>query len=202
MKQHARIFTIKEQIGLIVAGAKGFVYLRKNRKHRRMTKALKERIMLAVTQVNGCAMCSFIHTKLALDSGMTPDQIRSILGGDYDSVPDEETVAVLFGQHYADSKEHPSQEAIDRLIETYGFAKAECVLAACQMITMTNGMGISMDHFYHRITFRRNRQSKLRFEVFNPLMTMVFFPLFVIGYWLKTLISRISIIGPKPQLNQ
>jgi len=69
MKKQTRSFSIKDQYRNIVSGARGFVYLRSNRKHRRMTKALKERIMLAVTHVNGCAMCSFVHTKIALDSG-------------------------------------------------------------------------------------------------------------------------------------
>ena len=131
---------------------------------------------------------------------MTTEQIQAILAGDFEGIPAEEAVAVLFGQHYADSKEQPSEEAIKRLIEDYGFAKAECVLAACQMITMTNGMGIAMDRFYHRITFRKEAGSRILQEIVNPLMTMVLFPILVVGYKLRTLLRSIHILPPTLQM--
>ncbi|WP_085558880.1 carboxymuconolactone decarboxylase family protein [Carnobacterium iners] len=38
-----------------------------------------ERIMLAVTQVNGCSVCSYTHTKMALEVGMKSEKIKNIL---------------------------------------------------------------------------------------------------------------------------
>jgi AhpD family alkylhydroperoxidase len=198
----SRIFSIREQLRNIYYAAKGFVFLKVHKKQKIMNPALKERIMLAVTHVNGCAMCSFVHTKLALSSGMTDENIKELLDGDYKSVPQEDAVAVLFGQHFADSKEDPSEEAIERIIERYGIKKAEAILAACNMITMTNGMGISMDHFYKRLKFQRNRQSNILKEVLNPLLTMILFPLLAIGFFLKCMVSKIKILPRKYRYNQ
>ena len=53
-----------------------------------------KRIMLAVTQVNGCAMCSYFHTKEALKMGMPEQEIKSILSGELGAAPEEEAVAL------------------------------------------------------------------------------------------------------------
>ena len=69
-----------------------------------------ERIMLAVTQVNGCRVCSYAHTKMALEVGMKSEEIKNILAGVSDDIPEEEQSAILFSQHYADSRGNPSQK--------------------------------------------------------------------------------------------
>lgn len=186
-QKQSRVFKIKEQLQNIYRGAKGFVLLRYQKKTRLMNKKLKERIMLAITEVNGCAMCSFVHTKVALSSGMTTEEIREILGGDSSSIPTEEAVAVLFGQDFAYSKENPGEESISRLVEEYGYDKAELIVAACHMITMTNGMGIGMDNLFNRIRFRRDKNSNIFSEIFNPLLTMLLFPLFTIFFGFRCL---------------
>lgn len=198
--KQSRVFGINEQLKNIYYGAKGFVLLKTSRKYKLMNKKFKERIMLAVTEVNGCTMCSYIHTKIALSSGMSSENIQSILNGDTTCIPVDEAVGVLFGQHYADSKEHPTDEAIERLVTEYGFQKAELVLAACNMITMTNGMGTSMDYFYHRIQFKRNKQSNILIELLNPLLTMILFPIFVVYNYVTTLFTNIKLLNKKYQL--
>lgn len=178
-----RVFSIKEQLRNIYFAAKSFVLLRKSKKYKLINKKFKERIMLAVTEVNGCEMCSFVHTKIALSSGMTREEIKSILDNDHTNIPVEESVALIFSQHFAYSKESPSNEALERIIEDYGKQKAELILAVCNMITMTNGMGTSMDYFYSRLRFKRNKKSNILIEVFNPLLTMVLFPVFTLFFF-------------------
>lgn len=197
MKQHSRVFTIKEQLQNIVCASKSFVVLRSKRKSGLLNKRLKERIMLAVTEVNGCQMCSFVHTKIALQSGMSRENIQKILSGDTSSIPVEDAVAVLFGQHFADQLEDPTDEAIYRLVEEYGFEKAELIVAACNMITMTNGMGISMDHLWRRIRFKKADKSKVLYELFNPLLTMTLFPIFISFHFMKTVYKKASLLPNK-----
>lgn len=197
--KQSRIFSIKEQLKLIYYGAKGFVLLKTSKKTKLMNKKLKERIMLAVTEVNGCTMCSFVHTQLALSSGMSREVIKELLAGDHKNIPLEDSVAVIFAQHYAFNKEKPSSESIERLVDEYGFKKAELVIAACNMITMTNGMGTSMDYFYHRIQFKRNKDSNLLLELLNPLLTMLLFPLLVAFNYLASLFTNIKILNLKYQ---
>ena len=40
-----------------------------------LDQAFKERIMLAVTEVNGCAMCSYAHTQMALEAGLSSEDV-------------------------------------------------------------------------------------------------------------------------------
>lgn len=180
MKKSTRLFTVKEQLFNTYQASKAFVLLRTSKKLGLMNKKMKERIMLSVTEVNGCSMCSYVHTKLALSSGMTKENIQALLNGDASQVPLDESVAIIFAQHFAFSKEQPSDEAMERLIEDYGEKKTELILAACYMITMTNAMGIGMDNLYNRLKFKRVEGSKLYRELLNPLITMGFFPILTI----------------------
>lgn len=186
----SRVFKVREQVRNIRTGAKGFVLLRTSRKYRIFNKKLKERIMLAVTEVNGCSMCSYVHTKVALESGMDAECIQGILGGDTSMIPVEDAVAVMFAQDYAASKENPSTESLQRIVEEYGKDKADLIVAACRMITMTNGMGTSMEYLWDRIKFKRNKESNILVELFNPLFTMLFFPFLAIFNYLKTWFTK------------
>jgi len=196
-EKQSRVFKVNEQIKNIYYGAKGFVLLKSSRKKKIINKKFKEEIMLAITEVNGCSMCSFVHTKLALSTGMSKQEIKNILDGNTNDIPLEDAVAVLFAQNFAYSKEEVSTEALRRIIEDYGKEKAELILAACYMITMTNGMGTSMDHFYMRLRFKRNRKSYIMSEVLNPLLTMLLFPPLVIYFAIRKLFTKITFVSRK-----
>jgi AhpD family alkylhydroperoxidase len=189
----SRVFRFREQVRNIKDGAKGFVLLKTSKKLKIMNKKLKERIMLAITEVNGCSMCSYVHTKIALESGMDSECISGILNGDTSLIPVEDAVAVMFAQDFAASKERPSEASVNRIIEEYGYEKAQLILAACHMITMTNGMGTSMEYLWDRMKFKRNKESNIFIEVFNPLATMILFPIFALFFRLQTMFHKIQI---------
>lgn len=182
-----RVFTIKEHFKIMKHAAKSFILLRHVKKHKLFNKKFKERIMLAVSEVNGCELCSYVHTKISLSSGMNSQEIKEILNGVKDDVPQDELVGVLFAEYYASSHELPEKEMIDRLIEEYGTDKSKIICAVLGMITMTNSMGISMDLFKRRLMFNRVKKSKLVNELGIPLLTMIFFPLFFLYYKFKSL---------------
>ena len=48
-----------------------------------------------MTEVNECAICSYAHTKRALETGMTNDEIQDMLNGIMDNVPAEEVAGVM-----------------------------------------------------------------------------------------------------------
>ena len=79
-----------------------------------------ERIMLAVSSVNNCSACSYLHTQTALEKGVQNDVIKAILEGDLGSFSDEEMPAVLFGQHYAETRGQVSEEAKISFVQAYG----------------------------------------------------------------------------------
>ena len=181
-----RVFKLREQLNNIYFGAKGLVILKSSNKLKYMNKKFKERIMLAITEVNGCEMCSYMHTKIALSSGMNAENIRNILDGDTSSIPLDEAVAIMFAQEFASSKESPGKESVNRLILEYGAEKADRIVAVCNVITMTNGMGTSLDYLYGRIKFKRYKRSNILIELFNPFFTMLLFPVFTIYFFIIT----------------
>lgn len=76
-------------------------------RRRRIDKRFAERPMLAVTEVNGCAACSYAHTGMALAQGMPRKENEAFLSAsDVYVVPDEAS-AILFARHYADSGARP-----------------------------------------------------------------------------------------------
>ena len=98
--------------------------VRKIPETQRISPEFSERIMLAVTAVNECSNCSFLHTKTALEKGVELDTIHKILEGEIGSFSDDEMPAVLFGQHFAETSGQVSDAARAEFISAYGSRKA------------------------------------------------------------------------------
>ena len=109
--------------------------------------------MLAVTAVNGCRYCPYFHTKQALKSGITITEIIELLAGDVANCPQDEAVAVVYAQHWAESNAHPDSEAVQRLQQTYGREKTQAIHLILRMIRMANLLGNSWDYLIYRISF-------------------------------------------------
>lgn len=75
--------------------------------------------MLAVTEVTGCELCSFAHTRFALKSGLEEEDIRALLGGVTDGAPTYQLPAIAFAQPYADTRGHPDPLAWNDVIDCY-----------------------------------------------------------------------------------
>jgi len=127
--------------------------LREITRKKLISPAFRERLMLAVTAVNGCRYCSYFHTKQALKSGITAEEIRGLLAGDVANCPQDEAVAVIYAQHWAESDAHPDPEAVKRLQQTYGREKTEAINSILRMIRMANLLGNSWDYLIYRISF-------------------------------------------------
>lgn len=181
MDKHERIFSLKEHFVILRRAASSLVFVRRERKRKLVNKQFKERIMLAVTEVNGCELCSFMHTKFSLSAGMDINEIRKILNGNLEDICDEELIAVLYGQHYADSKENPSTESVERLDEVYGVDKANMIKGFTHVITFTNSFGITMNLLKNRLLFRRDLRSNFINELLIVLSSMLVFPIMVLG---------------------
>ena len=100
----------------------------------------RERVMLAVTQVNQCAFCSRHHTKAALKAGVPKSEIAAILEAEMKGVPEEQQVAVLFAQHWADTQGAVDADARERLEQHYGPATRSDILLAIHFINAMNAI--------------------------------------------------------------
>ena len=129
--------------------------LREITRKKLISPAFRERLMLAVTSVNGCRYFSYFHAKQALKSGVAPEEISQLLSGDVTNCPEDEAVAVIYAQHWAESDAHPDSEAIERLQRAYGVEKTEAIHLMLRMIRTGNLLGNSWDYLMSRISFGR-----------------------------------------------
>jgi AhpD family alkylhydroperoxidase len=139
-------------------------------------KHASERIMLAVTQVNGCAVCSYAHSRWALDMGLAETEVRGLLAGVADSAPSDELAGLAYAQHYADSRGAPDPAAWAQLTEVYGEDRAQCVLRATRMIMWGNATGIPLSALLARMRGTQDPHSSLAYEVLTALGSMMVLP--------------------------
>lgn len=130
--------------------------------------AFLERVMLAVSQVNQCRYCLYGHTRAALSAGVPGTEIARLLEGELGASPPEESVALLYAQHYAESNGDPDPDAIARLHTEYGESGAARIQAAIYMITLGNLLGNTFDGLISRLRGRPSPQGSL----FSELATL------------------------------
>jgi AhpD family alkylhydroperoxidase len=145
-----------------------------------LSQSAIERIMLAVTEVNGCEVCSYAHTKMALEKGMSAKEISDLLSGNADSVPEDEAIAVFFAQHYADRRGNPTEESWQRLIDQYGDAASKGILGAARIMTAANIHGIALSAMARRLKGSPVSKTGLIYEVSIILSIIAYLPAAVI----------------------
>jgi AhpD family alkylhydroperoxidase len=160
-----KLYSLAEVYKILVQGMRTVKYMRKAKKNNDLQIDFIERIMLAVTEVNGCAICSYAHAKIALEAGMSNEEIQNMLTGSVGAIPKEELPAVLFAQHYAESRAMPSAESWNRIAEVYGADKAYEILAAIRMIMIGNAYGIPWSSFFNRLKAKPDKRSSLLYEI-------------------------------------
>jgi AhpD family alkylhydroperoxidase len=150
----------------------------------RVSRPFAEKIMLAVTQVNGCRWCNYGHTQAALAAGVSPEEIQHLMEQELGRFPEEEAVALAFAQHYAESQEQPDPAAWQRLVDYYGEATARDIVAYSRMITVGNLYGNTFDALLARLQGRPAPHSTLRDElgvIVVPLVIVTGLPLLLIA---------------------
>ncbi len=160
-----------------------------NRKHAVVSSEFLERLQLAVTEVNGCAACSYAHTRMALKQGMSREEITSLLNGDGAIIREEEAKAIMFAQHYADTKGFFDSETYQILEETYGKKEAQIMLSAIKMIQVGNIYGIPLSALLSRLKAHPYRNSTVLYEVGMMLLGVLLLPFALIHGYIRFLLS-------------
>ncbi len=117
--------------------------------------AFRERLMLTVTEVNGCRYCSYAHAQQALAKGVSQEEIESLGKGMFNGSPAEEMPALLYAQHWAETNGQPDPEARERMVEQYGANTTDKVELALRMIRIGNLWGNTMDYILYRLSLGR-----------------------------------------------
>ena len=117
--------------------------------------AFRERIMLAVTGVNDCRYCRFIHTRIGLFVGLARLEAAGVLAGDFSHVPEEERPALEFARRWAErnAEEDPAETA--NLVRQYGQPTADRIMMCCRLIRLGNLSGNTLDLLLFRMSGAR-----------------------------------------------
>lgn len=116
----------------------------------------RERLMMVVTEVNGCRYCSYYHAKEALKSGISKAELKALLEGHIpENTPPEEYPALVYAQHWAEQNAQPDPEAVAHLEETYGKEMADAIHIVLRMIRMGNLSGNLFDFWLYKLSFGR-----------------------------------------------
>ncbi|MDA3900722.1 MAG: carboxymuconolactone decarboxylase family protein [Spirochaetes bacterium] len=138
-----------------------------------------ERLMLSVTEVNGCEVCSYKHTSEALKAGLSEKEINDILAGSYESIPEEESVAIFFAQHYAEVKGFIERSSWERVKDEYGKRKALAILGVIRTIMVGNAFGIPLSSLKNRIKRKEIKGPGFFYEL---CMLLIFLPCMIIAF--------------------
>jgi len=131
---------------------------------KRMSTGFAERVMMAITAINGCRYCSWVHTRMGQHSGSSSKDILEIYSMNFKNVDKGERVALTFAQHYAETDRQPTEESVRKLVSTYGAKKSQDILNYINMIYLANLVGNTIDSFKSRMKGKPPEDGSLIFE--------------------------------------
>lgn len=187
--EYKRKFSFWELYNAIVFIPKAISKLAGNNKSHLLSMKFIERLQLAVTEVNGCPACSYQHTKMALRQGMSNEEISSFLSGGDQFIKPEEARAILFVQHFADSRAFPKKYTYDAIVKEYGEEKAAVILSAAQVMIAGNIYGIPYSAFQARLKGLTYTDSSLFYELGMLIGGMILLPIGIIHGLLRGLVG-------------
>jgi AhpD family alkylhydroperoxidase len=138
-KDRLRTFnSLKEFFSLFFTTFKRMMKLRKISQSEKISSQFREKLMVAVSGVNKCAYCSYLHTRMALEQGISREEINDILKNDIKDFSGDELPGILFAQHFAETKGKVSEDTVKKLIQTYGDDKTRQIQAFLQSVLFGN----------------------------------------------------------------
>jgi len=190
---YKKIYSLSEGYVILYQSLRTMPSMARSRQRKELSHEFIERIMLVVTEVNGCEICSYGHTKMALEQGMSSEEIQKLLTGVTDGIPDDEVKAIFFAQHYADTKGNPSAAAWQEIVDTYGTMKALGILGATRAIMVGNAYGIPLSAFGNRLRGKPVKKFSLPYELAMMLSIIVLLPV-AVAHALIAGLFKVSII--------
>ena len=184
-----RKFSLWEMYRAAVFAPRAKLKVDENKKNKLVDKKFVKRLQLAVTEVNGCTICSYGHAKMALRQGMDNEEINSFLSGGDNFIKIKEAKAIIFAQHFADSRGYPKKYAYDSIVEEYGKEEAQIILSATQTMITGNMYGIPLSAFQSRLKGKPYKDSSLFYELKTLTLGVVFFPIAIIHGFIRGLIG-------------
>jgi AhpD family alkylhydroperoxidase len=140
-----------------------------------ISKIFREKIMTIVTAINGCTYCSWFHAKVAVNSGMSINEVKEMMNLQFDTkTNDKELIALLYAQHFTETNRKPDKTMETKLIETYGKRTANQIKLIIRIMFFTNLQGNTFDAFISRLKGTPAKNSNVLFEFFFFLINALF----------------------------
>ena len=177
-----RVFTPRTLVEIVTELAQDLPTLPSTFASGRVSPAFRERILLAVTSVNRCRYCQWVHTDLAVANGMTTSDVAALLGSDTNNVPESEKAALVYALHYAETNRNPHPAQREKLVTTYGEDAARDIENYIRLIFFSNLTGNTFDSFLSRMRGEPSSDGNAVFEgVFAALSAPVLLSLAAIS---------------------
>jgi AhpD family alkylhydroperoxidase len=165
---------------------KGFGDLKIAFRRKLIDSRFRERIMLAVTQVNQCRFCSFGHTHAALSAGVSSKEINEILDANFNNVPENQQFALCFAQNFAESKGIVQVEYLNHLNSYYGIEKSKDIMTFTRFMSFCNLCGNTLEAFLMRFRGEKIENSYILDEIIVVVLIILLLPLvFIAGLIFK-----------------
>lgn len=190
-----KLYNIRESFMHLIKAFISIKYLSKAKKQGLISYPFQERLMLAVTEVNGCALCSYAHTKMALEAGLSSQEINNLLtGSNQEDTPEDELNAILFASYYAECRSKVDKTIWNKIVNEYGIEKALGILASIRIITVGNVYGIVLGSFISR--FKKDKSKRdLRTNLFYELIQLIsFIPFIIIAMILSLFLKLFKVL--------
>ena len=165
MQNLKKKYNLRQMYRIVLIANRSFSTLLSNRIHKTVDSKFIERLMLATTEVNGCDVCSYAHTKMALTEGFSQEEINAFLSGNPSYINENEAKAILYAQHVADTMGNPDEQATRALIQAYGEPTSKIIQSAIDVMMMGNVSGIPLSAFLRRLKGKPYQNSSLFYEL-------------------------------------
>ncbi len=151
-------------------------------RNKKISRVFMEKIMTVTSAVNGCVYCIWFHSKMAVESGISEEQVRNMLNLQFQAGATEfETMALLYAQHFAETNRNPDHEMTRELIEYYGEETANHIFLVIRVIYFGNLYGNTWDAVLSRFKGVPAGNSNVVFELIYFLLNFPFmFPIMIL----------------------
>ena len=132
---------------------------------REIDKKFREKILTVVTAINGCRYCAWFHSKVAVMSGMSEQEVVEIMNMQFDThTKENELTALLYAQHYAETNRNADRVMEEKLFAYYGDKTAKQIKLLIRVMFFANLQGNTFDAFISRVKGMPAANSSVVFE--------------------------------------
>ncbi len=172
---HKRIFTAGtffKDIGFLIIHTPQIIAASHDKE---IGKAFREKIMTVVTAINECTYCTWFHAKVAVESGISENELKNLLNLQFQAdAAEREIPALLYAQHYAETNRNPTPEMTEKLYSFYGEKTALHIILFIRMIFFGNLSGNTWNAVMNRLKGNPAKDSSIFFEMFFFLFAFLF----------------------------